>query len=697
MRVTVVAFFGASLSIQVAFAPIARAQVQLDFVPPSAAVYTRVLQLPSGDRLLVGARLVSAQEGTSLYPATSQRWQVALSDFNSTFQPYYALLGGSGNDIPQDAAVDPAGNVWIVGKTDSDDFYLVNPIVGQKVAYRTAGFVLELDPTGTKLLFATYLAGQLPADPGAASPYATYATAIAFDRTGSAYVGGTTDEADFPTTPGAYPSGKGGVDNLFNATSFSFLVKISPAGKLVYSTELVTGANDCPINECVEDAYTTAGVSNLAVDSSGAATLAGVESGSWNPGLDYVVKVAADGSKLLWTASLAPASQAVLNLSMAQDSSGNVDLLEEYAPLIYRPFEQPPEIGTPGLFAAKLKADGSGPIYSTDLGQSADARTTGVVLDSAGNAYLAGTSSSTQFPTLSGVPNLGADFVLRLDPAGATPQTLFRFPTGVVTAPPAFDQDGRLLLLEAQGAVLTLPPSYAFDTPAIVGFANSASNALNTGLFPGTLITLYGYDLAISLAGVQVTVNGVQAPLLFAGPNQVNLQVPFELQGGSPAVEVTVPGGSVSLSPPSSKSIGIFTVDGTHAAALNQDGTVNSASNPALLGSIVTLFGTGASWLSAMQDGAVATAAIPTQDAFELDPNYSGSKVLYAGSAPGLIDGVFQLNLQLPPGSPVPLTLQVFDPILTTNMVSVYLTYPPGQPATYASTSRGLGIPRRAN
>ena len=61
--------------------------------------------------------------------------------------------------MPQAAAVDPSGNVWIAGNTDSDDFNLVNPIVVQKVPYRTAGFVIELDPTGNNLLFATLSGG----------------------------------------------------------------------------------------------------------------------------------------------------------------------------------------------------------------------------------------------------------------------------------------------------------------------------------------------------------------------------------------------------------------------------------------------------------------------------------------------------------------------------------------------------------
>jgi hypothetical protein len=217
-------------------------------------------------------------------------------------------------------------------------------------------------------------------------------------------------------------------------------------------------------------------------------------------------------------------------------------------------------------------------------------------------------------PTLAGVANLGDDFVLQLDPSGTEARKLFRFPRGAVTAPPAFNASGSLLLLGSQNALLTLPPSYAFDSPAIVAFANSASYALNTGLYPGALMTLYGFDLPASTKDVQVLVDGTPAPLLYAGPNQINLQVPFEVSTLYLAVhtlEAVTPSGSVSIGAPLGQSLGIFTTDGAHAAALNQDGTVNSLSNPAPSGSIVSLFGTGAVWPAGSGDGAAPASAIP--------------------------------------------------------------------------------------
>jgi uncharacterized protein (TIGR03437 family) len=326
-----------------------------------------------------------------------------------------------------------------------------------------------------------------------------------------------------------------------------------------------------------------------------------------------------------------------------------------------------------------LSANGSTWLYTTDLGLAPDAGAAGIALDSSGDAYLAGTSSSPQFPALAGVPALGADFVLRLDAAGTKPQKLFRFPTGVVTAPPAFESDGRLMLPGVHGSLLHLPASYAFDTPAIVAFGNSASYELNTGLYPGALVSLFGFGLPISLQGVQVLIDGLPAPLLYSGSNQINFQVPFKTSvnpGITAQFQVVSPSGSLTLQPPVAQSLGIFTNDGTHAAALNQDGTVNSAANPAPGGSIVTIFGTGAGWPYALQDGAVATAARELNGFSAFYGFGIPLGIRYAGAAPGLIDGVFQINLQAPQAPNIPFVVQAenaFAVTLSSNPVQVYV------------------------
>ena len=108
--------------------PLAVAQVQLEFGPPLGLSYTysRVVPLPNGNLLFVGTYRTSTVFG--LDSSGVQRAHMILAAPGLNPQP---APGGSGNDIPQAAAVDRGGNIWIAGETDSDDFTLVNPIVSQ--------------------------------------------------------------------------------------------------------------------------------------------------------------------------------------------------------------------------------------------------------------------------------------------------------------------------------------------------------------------------------------------------------------------------------------------------------------------------------------------------------------------------------------------------------------------------------------
>ncbi len=620
-----------------ALCPIATAQGQLTF-PTNPGNYVRIL----GGKFFVGSQQVSSTApGLSTQP--TQRSQIVI-------YPNAPNLGGSGNDIPTDAKLDTAGNIWIVGDTDSDDFLLVNPIVSNKVPYRVAGFLVELDPTASRLLFSTYIGGQ---DTSTPFPHVSHATALAIDPAGNVYVGGDTTEPDFPTTPGAILSFGPGGDFFGSLFSYSFLLKVSTAGKLVFSTLLTTGAANClGGSSCIGRNSTHANIPALAVDSSGTVTVAGAKGGA-TASTGYVSRIAPDGSKVLWSAQVGLAYGSVDTLFMAQEANGAIDLLGRYVPLLVDP-GLPPQAGTPpGLFAAKLSSDGSRLGYSTDLGQSPDAAAIAVSLDNSGNAYLVGTSSSAKFPAIAGVPNLGANFVLRLDSTGSKPQTLFRFPSGVAVAPAAFDSNGNLLSLGSQGALLTMSPKYDFSTPALVGFANSASYSMNTGLYPQTLVSLFGYNLA---GATQVLANG-SAQILYAGRNQINIEVPSGCCSFGSTVSIVLPSGTLSFKLPAVQvqSVGIFTVDGSHAAALNEDGTVNSATNPASMASIVSLFGTGAS-------NAYATVSV----------NSRPQNLLYFGAALGL-PGVFQANVRLTASGPIILqTAAMVSGELASNPVQVY-------------------------
>ena len=183
---------------------------------------------------------------------------------------------------------------------------------------------------------------------------------------------------------------------------------------------------------------------------------------------------------------------------------------------------------------------------------------------------------------------------------------------------------------------------------------------MNTGFTPGALMSLFGFGLPA--VNPKMTFGGVAAKVLYASPNLINLQVPF--QPGLPlGIQLALPAGNITLQTlPTDRSLGIFTADGIYAAALNQNGTVNAAANPAVAGSIVTLYGTGAIWPAGMIDGGVPVAAASLdqqQNGFQIvDGRGVPADIFYAGAAPQIINGVFQVNVLVPVGARPPFTLQ---------------------------------------
>jgi uncharacterized protein (TIGR03437 family) len=164
--------------------------------------------------------------------------------------------------------------------------------------------------------------------------------------------------------------------------------------------------------------------------------------------------------------------------------------------------------------------------------------------------------------------------------------------------------------------------------------------------------------LTTLLGGYQVFFDSVPAPLILAAPGQITAIVPNEVAGKAhtviavqlqadllPAPAVTVP---INATAPA-----ILTQDPSgigQAAAVNPDGTVNSITNPATAGSIVSLYVTGAGATSD-GDGAIATSAEPgTAVQVVVGNPYQAATVLYSGPSPGTISAVTQINVQLPVG-----------------------------------------------
>jgi uncharacterized protein (TIGR03437 family) len=224
-------------------------------------------------------------------------------------------------------------------------------------------------------------------------------------------------------------------------------------------------------------------------------------------------------------------------------------------------------------------------------------------------------------------------------------------------------------------------------TPAITTIANAASYAQNA-ISPGEVVAIFGSSLGPStpvqfdasgalptmLADTRVLFDGVASPLIFSSAGQIDAVVPASATADQIEVQVQYQGQTSASFPiaVAPATVGIFSVDcsGTGQANVqNQDGSPNSPDNPAAPGSMVTLWATGAGQPSpsgiyppagtSVTSVSLPRAAPPVRAQIGGQP----AEVLYAGTAPGLVDGVIQVNLRVPAasqtGAAVPVVLHV--------------------------------------
>jgi hypothetical protein len=294
---------------------------------------------------------------------------------------FATLLGGSGvSDIPTGLALDTAGNVYVTGSTDSVDFpTTVGAFQHMSPEARSGAsnvFVSKLNPSGTGLVYSTYLGGTSE-DLGGG---------LAIDGSGRVYVSGLTASGDFPTTPGAFQRSSGrdlgstggaACGHPFdNAPCFDvFATKLNPTGTaLEYST-------------LIGPTFFGEGIPpdlpQIAVDSTGHAYVAGST----------------------------PSEKFPTTPDAFQPSSGGGLCGPEFDPLLCY-----------DAFVTKLNLTGSGLMYSSYLGGSNHDFGRGIAVDATGSAYVVGSSQSANFPTTAGAlrRQLGSRdaFVTRVNPAG---------------------------------------------------------------------------------------------------------------------------------------------------------------------------------------------------------------------------------------------------------------------------------------
>ncbi len=216
---------------------------------------------------------------------------------------YSTFLGGGGNDIARSVAADSDGNAYVTGQTTSLNFPTTSGAFQTVRGFGNDVFVTKLNPSGSALVYSSYLGGN-DFDTG---------NAISIDANGNAYVTGTTKSADFPTTPGAFQPALG--------IGFGFVTKLDATGStLVYSTYLGAGAQGAGIAvDAQGNAYMT-GQTGSAMFPTTPGAFQPVFGGG--PVDAFVMKLNADGSALVYSTYLG-GSNVEVGGGIAVDTGGN--------------------------------------------------------------------------------------------------------------------------------------------------------------------------------------------------------------------------------------------------------------------------------------------------------------------------------------------------------------------------------------
>jgi hypothetical protein len=338
---------------------------------------------------------------------------------------YSTFLGGSNTDGASGIAVDAAGNAYIVGTTYSSDFPTTAGAFDRTLAPPNDVTVSKLNPTGTALVWSTYMGGTptaLPAGNGS-DPW-EFGRAIAIDGSGNVYVTGQTTSSNFPITKGAFRTTLH--VNPFDATD-AFVTKLNPSGsQLIYSTFLGGSGLDDALAITVDNtgsAYVTGetGSADFPV-TPGAPQTKFVGSGSQA----YVTKLNPAGSALVYS-TLLGGSNVQMGDRVVVDAAHNAYVMGVTSspdfPTTAGAFDRT-LAGSFDIFVSKLNPAGTALLYSTYIGGAEMEIGGGLAVDPAGNAYLTGGTDSSDFPATPGTLQIVADpnntgFVTKLNATGS--------------------------------------------------------------------------------------------------------------------------------------------------------------------------------------------------------------------------------------------------------------------------------------
>ena len=596
-----------------------------------------------------GNAYITGQTGDTNFPTTPGALQTALHSTNffnafatklnptGTALEYSTYVGGTGYDIAYGIAADNSGNAYLAGYTTSSDFPVTRGAFQTLSSAPAIGdaFVTKLNPTGTALVYSTFLGGTI-----AATNTGTTASGIAIDSSGSAYVTGNTSESDFPVTAGAFQTTNKG---FANGRGNAFITKFNPAGSaLVYSTLLGGSATTYPGESASGDAGNA-----IALDGSGDAFVTGNTTSTDFPvtpaafqttnmgigsfyGNAFISKLNPSGTALMYSTFLGGPDHlytGTAGYGIAIDTLGDADVTGQTTSQSF-PVTSDALQSTDSAeafmftdFVSIVNSTGTGLVYSTYLGGSYADNGTGIAVDTAGSLYVTGAAYSSDFPVTpyafqGSIGGVASPFVSKfLLTSGSTPTTTsitadanpqaigaavtltasvvptvgFGVPTGTVTFAANGGAGPTISLNSAGQASYTTSALAAGGNTIVASYSGDATYSVSTGAFVEAVSGSPSYISVVSGSGQ--TASATPPPTAFTNP----LVVLVEDASGTavPGASVTFSGAGLEFSPATAttNSMGEASVVATpvNTGPLTATANVSGVST----GAVFTLTGTG--------------------------------------------------------------------------------------------------------
>lgn len=422
------------------------------------------------------------------YPATAGAFDQTANGANDCFVTklnatgtalvYSTYIGGAGADICYGIALDAGGNVYVGGNTTASGYPVTAGAFDVLYEGTSDIIVTKLNPTGTALVYSTFIGGAT----------GEVAYAICTDASGAAYITGYSSSVNYPTTAGAYSQ------TYVGGASEGIITKLNAAGSaLVYSTH-IGGVSDDRLNAIAVDGsgnvyvagYAYTGVTNYP-------TTAGAYDQTYNGGTcDIVVtKLNSAGSALTFSTFIGGSGNDFAT-GVAVDGFGNVTVTGYVAssnyPTTAGAFDQTYNGGAYDVPVSKLDATGATLSYSTFLGGAGDEYGTAIGVDASGGVYVTGSTGSTAYPVTAGVYdqsfNGGVDVFVTKVSACIAPAITIGSNSPVCT--------GQTINLTSSGAstyTWSGPNSFASNVqnPAIAG-----ATTANSGIYTVTAVNASG-------------------------------------------------------------------------------------------------------------------------------------------------------------------------------------------------------------